>query len=115
MFISVRTVEHHRLNICAKLELNVGGPVKPLPWPTRSNREFRTRQELEVVFALNKNRAGSACGANDAANRCSFSTAGNGADDSSDSRGNACALDRLRGLVSALRASLVVNLDSVAI
>ncbi len=66
------------------------GLWKSLPWPTRSNRELRTRQKLEVVFALNKNRAGSACGANDSADRCSLPTAGDGADDSSDSRGNAC-------------------------
>jgi hypothetical protein len=94
---------------------HVDGAVKILPWPTRSNREFRTCQELEVVFALNKNRAGSASGASDSANHCSFSTGANGADDSSDSRGNACTLDRLRGLVSALRASFVVNFDGVAI
>jgi hypothetical protein len=94
---------------------HVDGLVKILPWPTRSNREFRTCQKLEVVFALNKNGAGSASGASDSANHCFFSTGGNGADDSSDSRGNACTLARLYSLVSALRASFVVNFDGVAI
>ena len=86
-----------------------------LPGPTRSNREFRACRKLELVFALNKNRAGSACGANDSADRCSSPTAHDGADDGPDGRGNTGALDRLRGLVSALRTSFVVNFDSVAI
>jgi hypothetical protein len=55
----------------------------------------------EVVFTLNKNCTGSACSTNDSADRCAFPTAGNGANDGADSRGNARALDRLRGLVAA--------------
>src|SRR4029078_2037332 len=72
-------------------------------------------RQCEVVFTLNKNCTGSACSANDSTDRCAFPTAGNGADDGADSRPNTRALDCLRGLVAALRASFVVNLDYVAI
>src|ERR1051325_990325 len=86
-----------------------------LPRTTRTNCQLCADRQLEVVFTLNKNCTGSACSPNDSADRCAFSTAGNGADDGADSRSNARALDRLRGLVAALRASFVVNLDCVAI
>src|SRR4029078_8451594 len=72
-------------------------------------------RQCEVVFTLNKNCTGSACSANDSADRCAFPTAGNGANDGTDSRSNARALDRLPGLVATLRASFVVNLGCVPI
>src|SRR5581483_11962250 len=78
-------------------------PYELSAWRTRPNRQFRARREIEVVFAGNINRTSSARGADDSTDHCA------------DCSADACARDRLSGLVVTLRAAFVINFDRVVI